>query len=133
MGVGLFVFCQRGPLSKKRKKLDGRQEVMLGFAEAAAERGQHFFYVLIHEPLGPMDRGEKYEDPLNDALGELGEVTGGGSQLGEGDSIAFCGLDVVVNHRENGLRVIRECLRSCKAPSNTIIEEYAPEFAELPL
>jgi hypothetical protein len=120
-------------LAKKQKQLDGRQKVMLSFAKAAAERGQHFFYVLINEPLGPMDRGEKYEDPLKDALGELGEVTGGGSQLGEGDTIAFCGLDVVVNHRENGLKVIRECLRSCGAPANTIIEEYLPEFAELPL
>ena len=118
---------------KKRKQLDGRQEVMLGFAEAAAERGQHFFYVLIPEPLGPMDRGEKYEDPLSDALGELGEVTGGGSQLGEGDTIAFCGLDVVVNDRDRGLKVIRECLRSCGAPEDTIIEEYVPEFAELRL
>ncbi len=106
---------------------------MLGFAEAAAERGQHFFYVLIPEPLGPMDRGEKYEDPLADALGELGEVTGGGSQLGDGDAIAFCGLDLVVNHRERGLKVIRECLRSCGAPADTIIEEYVPEFAELRL
>ncbi len=89
-------------MAKEQKQLDGRQEVMLGFAEAAAERGQHFFYVLIPEPMGPMDRGEKYEDPLSDALGELGEVTGGGSQLGEGDTIAFCGLDVVVNDRERG-------------------------------
>lgn len=106
---------------------------MLGFAEAAAERGQHFFYVLIPESLRPLDRGEKYEDPLSEALGELGEVTGGGSQMGEGDTIAFCGLDVVVNHRERGLKVIRECLRACGAPSDTIIEEYVPDFAELRL
>lgn len=72
-------------------ELDGRQEVMLGFAEAAAQRGQHFFYVLIHEPLEPFDRMDKYEDPLSTELGELGEVTGGGSQLGEGNTIAFCG------------------------------------------
>jgi hypothetical protein len=120
-------------LSKKRKQLDGRQEVMRGFAKAAAERGQHFFYVLIPEPLGPMERGARYEDPLMNALGELGEVTGGGSQLGEGDTIAFCGLDVVVNHRERGLKVIRECLRSCKAPSDTVIEEYVPKFGQLRL
>jgi len=51
---------------------------LLGFAEAAAERGRHFFFILIPEPLGPTDRGEKYENPLSDALGELGEITGGG-------------------------------------------------------
>lgn len=120
-------------MGKKQKQLDGRQEVMLGFAEAAAENGQHFFYVLIPENIKPLERSEKYEVPLADALGQLGEITGGGSQLGEGDTIAFCGLDVVVNHRERGLKVIRECLRTCKAPADTIIEEYLPEFAELRL
>jgi hypothetical protein len=119
--------------TQKRKQLDGRQKVMLGFAEDAAGRGRHFFYILIPEPLKPRDRGDKYEDPLTDALGELGEVIGGGSQLGEGDTIEFCGLDVIVNHRDRGLKVIRECLRSCGAPSKTIIEEYVPEFAELRL
>lgn len=120
-------------MASKRKQLDGRQEVMRGFAEAAAERGQHFFYVLIRGPLPPLDRGDKYEEPLAEALGELGEVTGGGSQLGEGDTIEYCGLDVVVNHRDRGLKVIRECLRLCGAPTNTIIEEYVPEFGELRL
>ena len=120
-------------MSRKRKQLDGGQRVLADLANAAAERGQHFFYILIHESLGPHDRAEKYEEPLNNALGELGEITGGGSQLGEGNSILFCGLDVVVNHREQGLKIIRECLRSCNAPPNTIIEEYVPQFAELPL
>lgn len=129
----LSSFAKGETLAKKKKLLDGRQEVMLGFAETAAERRQHFFYVLIPEPLGPVDRGERYEDPLSDALGELGDVTGGGSQMGEGDTIAFCGINVVVNHRERGLKVIRECMRSCGAPPDTIIEEYVPEFAELRL
>ncbi|MFH5805787.1 hypothetical protein [Alienimonas sp. DA493] len=120
-------------MAKPQRPLDGRQEMMRGFAESAAERGQHFFYVLIREPLGPIDRGEKYEDPLNAALGELGDVVGGGSQLGEGDAVAFCGLDVVVNDRERGLQKIRQSLRACGAPADTVIEEYVPAFAELPL
>jgi hypothetical protein len=107
--------------------------VMRGFPEAAAERGQHFFYVLIREPLGPIYRGAKYEDPLADALGDLGEITGGGSQLGEGDAIEYCGLDVVVNDRDRGLKVIRACLRSCGAPADTVIEEYVARFESLRL
>jgi hypothetical protein len=118
-------------MAKERAQFDGRQEVMRRFADAAADRGQHFFYVLLRESLDPVRRGEKYEDPLGDALGELGEITGGGSQLGEGDTIAFCGIDIVVNDRERGLKVIRECLRACGARSGTIIEEYVPIFAEL--
>jgi hypothetical protein len=106
---------------------------MRDFAEAAAERGQHFFYVLIREPLAPLERGDKYEDPLATALGELGEITGGGSQLGEGNTIEYCGLDVVVNDRDRGLQVIRKCLRTCGAGDDTVIEEYVPEFNELAL
>jgi hypothetical protein len=116
-----------------KKKLDGRQQVMRGFAEAAAVRGQHFSYVMIHEPLAPMDRGDKYEHPLAAALGELGTVTGGGSELAHGSEIRYCGIDVVVNDRDRALQVIRQCLRKCGAPDDTVIEEYVPEFKKLEL
>ena len=111
----------------------GRQAVMQGLAAAAADRGQFFFYIRIPEALGPVDRGAKYEDPLADALGELGDITGGGSQLGEGQSIAYCGIDVVVNDRDRGLTVIRQSMRAIGAPAGTVIEEYMPEYRELPL
>lgn len=106
---------------------------MRGFARAAADRGQHFFYVLIPESLQQIRRAEKYEGPLSDALGELGEVSGGGSQMGESNTVAFCGVDVVVNHHDRGLKVIRECLRACGAAPETNIEEYQPAFAKLHL
>ena len=121
------------PLPKKRKQLDGRQKVMRDHAEAAAERGEHFFYVRIPENIFPIERGDKYEDPLATALGPLGEITGGGSQLGEGKTIEYCGIDVVVNDRDRGLKVIRQSMQSCGAPAGTIIEEYLPEYRELPL
>jgi len=68
---------------------------------------------------------------LSDSLGDLGEITGGGSQLGENGAIEFCGIDLVVNDRERGLAVIRNCLRKCGAPLNTIVEEYIPQFRAL--
>ncbi len=80
-----------------------------------------------------MDRGKKYEDPLTDALGSLGEITGGGSQMGEGNTIVYCGIDVSVNDRDRGLNVIRQSLRACGAPAATVIEEYIPEYRELSL
>lgn len=103
-------------MSKTPKSLDGRQKVLRGIAESAAVRGQHFFYVLIREPLSPLERGK---------------VVGGGSQLGENNTIEFCGVDIVVNDRNLGLKVIRKCLRACGAGNNTVIEEYEPEFNEL--
>jgi hypothetical protein len=71
--------------SGKQPKLDGRQETLLSFAEAAQERGNTFFYVRIPGDVQPIERGERYEDPLQTALEveDLGEVTGGGSQMGE--------------------------------------------------
>ncbi|MGB9202457.1 MAG: hypothetical protein WCB94_00645 [Terriglobales bacterium] len=117
----------------KRKRFDGRQAVMQDFAKAAADRGEHFFYIRIPEALGPVARGEKYEDPLAGAIGKLGEVTGGGSQLGEGNSIAYCGIDIVVSDRALGLEVIRRTMRACGAPTDTVIEEYLPEYKELRL
>jgi hypothetical protein len=113
----------------------GRGEVMLGFAESAAEDGRFFFYVRIPESIGPLVRGDRYEDPLQEVLtaAELGEVTGGGSQLGDGDSIAYCGLDVVVTDRERGLAVIRETMERLGAPRTTVIEEYLPSYVEHPV
>ena len=108
---------------------------MLGFAESAAEDGRFFFYVRIPENIGPLDRGDRYEDSLQEVLtaAELGEVTGGGSQLGEGDSIAYCGLDVVVTDRDRGLAVIRETMQRLGAPRTTVIEEYLPSYVEHPV
>jgi len=58
-------------------------------------------YVFLPESLGPINRGEKYEDPIIEELERLGigEVTGGGSSLGDERPdgtrlIEFCGIDV---------------------------------------
>jgi len=109
-----------------------RGEVMLGFAEAAARDGDHFFYIRIPDHVAPLDRGSRYEDPLQESLTEagIGEVTGGGSQLGEGNTIAYCGLDVVVRDRDRGLGFIRQTLRRLGVPPNTVIEEYLPAYFE---
>ena len=89
-----------------------RVEVMRRMAENAHDQGEHFVYVRIPEPLGPFERGDKYEDPIETALARanLGEVTGGGQQLGERKTIAYCGIDVVLKDRARGLA------RSCDKP-----------------
>jgi len=105
---------------------------MLEFAQAASERGEFFFYVRIPEGLKPVARGDRYEDPLQDALAAegIGEVTGGGSQLGEGTSIEYCGIDVIVREHARGLELIRSVMRRLGAPRTTVIEEYLPSYCE---
>lgn len=105
---------------------------MQDFAESAAEDGKHFFYVRIPERIGPVERGDRFEDPLQEALtaADLGEITGGGSQLGEGDTVEYCGLDVVVTNRARALALIRETMQRLGAPPTTVIEEYLPTYRE---
>ncbi len=107
----------------------GREAVMFDFAVTARENDEWFVYVLIPGDIGPHERGERFEDPMHETLASsgLGRVTGGGSQLGEGKSIEFCGLDVVLSEREAGIRLLKERLRELGTPPGTIIEEYLPE------
>jgi hypothetical protein len=82
-----------------------------------APQSKQFVYVKIPEPLMPLDRGSKYEDPIDAALAELnlGGVTGGGSQVGDDrpdgtPSIAFCGIDIDVTDLEEARNRLRTIL-----------------------
>jgi hypothetical protein len=88
-----------------------------------------FVFVKVPESIMPIDRGEKYEDPLDAALKreKLGEVTGGGSQLGELDSegkrnVEWVGLDVELTDLERGLPFLKKELRRLGAPAETTME-----------
>ncbi|MGC4089965.1 MAG: hypothetical protein QM756_19170 [Polyangiaceae bacterium] len=86
----------------------------------------HFVYVKIPEDLGPLDRGARYEDPLQDSLDSrgLGDITGGGSQLGDERPdgtrpIEFCGLDLELIDLEQGRALLRARLVELGAPEGT--------------
>lgn len=85
-----------------------------------------FIYVKVPESIGPMVRGERYEDPIEEMLETLGlgEVTGGGTQLGDARAdgkrpIESCGLDVEVTDLQRGLSALREELQRLGAPVGT--------------
>ena len=112
---------------------DGRRAVMQDFAEEARDEGKHFFYVRIPGNIEPLERGDRFEDPLDAALEEagIGSVSGGGSQMGEGSTVEYCGLDVVVTDRERGIEIIRRVLQASECPQGAVIEEYLPNYDEL--
>src|SRR3569833_3937922 len=70
-------------------------------------------YVYLPASIEPIERGQRFEDPINDELRRLGigEVSGGGSQLGErpdgSRTIEFCGIDV----DPHSVDKVRETLR----------------------
>ena len=85
-----------------------------------------FVYVKIPESIMPIDRGSKYEDPLDERLvkAQLGTVTGGGSQLGDPlpdgkRYVVFCGIDIDVADLTKVLPFLRTELPTLGAPVGT--------------
>src|SRR5262245_26780392 len=97
-------------------------------AEKVTNKTQ-FVFVRIPEQIQPLDRGAKYEDPLNDVLKKeaAGEVTGGGTQLSAPDaegkkSIEWVGVDVDLSDFERGIPILKRELRRLGAPATTVLE-----------
>jgi hypothetical protein len=87
-----------------------------------------FVYIKIPASLQPLERGEQFEDPLQEALDKekLGSITGGGSQLSDVDenghrSIEFCGIDVDLYEASSGLALLRSELVRLQAPPGTML------------
>ena len=86
-------------------------------------------------PLQPLERGDRFEDPLDEVLSAagIGEVSGGGSQLDEDGDIVYCGIDVHLNGPIRGLELLRSTLKRLRPPEGTVIERLLPVWTELPL
>jgi len=72
----------------------------------------------LYEHIGPIDRGSRYEDPLDTALrgATLVEVTGGGSQLGALGEIEFADVEIQVANLDDAVPVILDVLQRAGAP-----------------
>jgi hypothetical protein len=86
-------------------------------------------YVFLPEPLGPMDRGDKYEEPIIDELERLGlgEVTGAGTGLGEERPdgtrpMESCGIDVETHDPLETRAILRGLLPKLGCPEGTQLE-----------
>lgn len=77
----------------------------------------------IYEPIQPVDRGDRYEDPLDAALNgqQIGAVTGGGSQLNDDGAIEFAEIEIELTNLDDGLAVVVEALEQAGAPEGSEI------------
>ena len=87
---------------------------------------EQFIYIKIPDSIGPIDRGEKYEDKLEALLAAqgLGSISGGGSSLGDPQPdgkrfIEFCGIDVDSTDRDKVRALLRDTLPTLGAPIGT--------------
>lgn len=89
-------------------------------------------YVFLPESLGPIDRGEKYEDPIIDELERLGlgEVSGAGTALGDPRPdgtrlIESCGIDVDTDDVDGARAALRDLLPTLGCPAGTQLQYSA--------
>jgi hypothetical protein len=81
----------------------------------------HLVLARLYEHLEPIDRGNRYEDPLQEALAanSLGQVTGGGTQLGADGAIAYADIEVELANLDGALRTAAEALEAAGAPQGS--------------
>lgn len=82
----------------------------------------HAVIARLYEHIEPVDRGERYEDPLQARLeqqGNLGRVTGGGSQLNESGGIAHADIEIELANLGEALRVVVAALEAAGAPQGS--------------
>lgn len=78
----------------------------------------HFVTARLPESIMPLDRADRYEDPLDDALSprNLGEVIGGGSQLTGEKEIEFVDIDLELANLDEAVDVVKQVLEEAGAP-----------------
>ena len=81
----------------------------------------HAVLARLYEHIEPIDRGERYEDPLQAVLDEakIGHVTGGGSQMNELGVIDYADIEIELATLDDGLRIVSEALEKCGAPQGS--------------
>jgi hypothetical protein len=87
-------------------------------------RKTHFVFAKLFDTVLPIERGEKYEDPLNVMLQEqhLGEVTGGGTMQRTDKTIEYVGVDIELVNLDSALDATKAKLRELGAPKGSVLE-----------
>jgi hypothetical protein len=81
-------------------------------------------YAHLNARIMPFDRGERYEDPLREALAQngFGAVTGGGTMQSKEGEIEYCGIDVDLFDLPNAVPFICKFLTERGAPNGSKLE-----------
>jgi hypothetical protein len=87
-----------------------------------------FIYVIIPGDIQPLERGKRFEDPLQNVLQEsgLGTISGSGSQMDhpypDGRArVEYCGLDIEASDRDQARELLRQELSRLGVPFGTEI------------
>jgi hypothetical protein len=81
----------------------------------------HLVRARVYEHIEPIDRGDRYEDPLQGTLEKMGigRVTGGGSQLNELGEIAYADIEIELANLADALGIVADALEIAGAPQGS--------------
>ena len=81
-------------------------------------------YAQLNARIMPLDRGDRYEEPLREALAEngLGQVTGGGTMQSTQGEIEYCGIDIDLFDVPTGVPFICDFLAQRGAPRGSRLQ-----------
>jgi hypothetical protein len=88
----------------------------------------------LNDRAQPLDRGELYEDPLDEVLKKhrAGRVTGGGTQLTESNEVEFSEIEIDVRETSaESVPLIKQTLEELGAPKGSKLR-VGPQGEELP-
>ncbi len=87
----------------------------------------HLVLARMYEHIEPIDRGDRYEDPLDAALEKqgIGRVTGGGSQLDELARITYVDIEIELADLDQAPRIVTDALEAAGAPEGSELVDAA--------
>jgi hypothetical protein len=85
----------------------------------------HLVIARVYEHIEPIDRGDRYEDPLQAILDrkKVGQVTGGGSQLNDEGGIDHAEVEMTLANLDDALRIVVEALEQAGAPQGSELRD----------
>jgi hypothetical protein len=81
----------------------------------------HLVLARVYEHCEPIDRGNRYEDPLQAVLerAKVGRVTGGGTQLNELGGVEYADVEIELANLDDALLTVAEALEEAGAPQGS--------------
>jgi hypothetical protein len=76
-----------------------------------------FIVIQLNDKIMPIDRGEFYEDPLQQLLSanNYGEVTGGGTMQDQSGEIVYCDIEILLYKGNDHKKIIDEIVNKLEA------------------
>ena len=89
-----------------------------------ADSQGNFLVATLNDKIMPIDRGEVYEDPLDELIRKkgIGEITGGGTMQQKSGEIDFCDVEIQLNSdfiNQHDIELIIDKLEELGAPKGS--------------